>query len=92
MNLEAEISILAVQAHDNLFDQNVFNLLRVFSCHSKRYRHEFTLPEDYLYRVQYRSAKVSNNGSAKIQKATHILPSSIFFLNLLSARTTAMHN
>jgi hypothetical protein len=30
MNLEAEISILAVQAHDNLFDQNMFNLLGVF--------------------------------------------------------------
>jgi hypothetical protein len=30
MNLEAEISILAVQAHYNLFDQNMFNLLGVF--------------------------------------------------------------
>jgi len=88
MNLEAEISILAVQAHDNLFDQNMFNLLGVFSCHSKRYTHQFTLPEDYLCRVQYRSAKV---GSAKIQQAAHILPSSIFFMNLLSPRT-AMHN
>jgi hypothetical protein len=86
MNLKAEISNLAVQKHDNLVDQNVFNLLGVFSCHSKRYRHEFTLPEDYLCRVQYRSAKVSSSGSgnAKIQDAAHILPSSIFFLNLLS--------
>lgn len=92
MNLEAEISILAVQAHDNLFDQNMFNMLGVFSFHSKRYRHQFTLPEDYLCRVQYRSAKVSSSGSAKIQEAAHILPSSILFLNLLSPRITAMHN
>ena len=56
----------------------MFNLLGVFSCHSKRYRNQFTLPEDYLCRVQYRSAKV---GSAKIQQAAHILPGSIFFLN-----------
>jgi hypothetical protein len=79
MNLEAEISILAVQAHDNLFDQNMFNLLGVFSCYGKRYRHQFTLPEDYLCKVQYRSVKVSSNGSAKIQQAAHILPSSISF-------------
>jgi hypothetical protein len=30
LNLEVDISILAVQAHDNLFDQNIFNMLEVF--------------------------------------------------------------
>jgi hypothetical protein len=47
MNLKAETSTLAVQAHDNLFDQNMTNLLGVFPCLSKRYRHQFTLPDDH---------------------------------------------
>ena len=57
--------------------------------HSKRYRHQFTLPEDYLCRVQDRLAKVRSSGSAKIQQVAHILPISIFFLNLLYQNSNA---
>jgi len=93
MPLDIFMQLLPVSNLGEMENMSFMSMIRqqLSDGHSKRYRHQFTLPEDYLCRVQYRLAKVSSSGSAKIQQAAHILPSSIFFLNLLSPRT-AMHN